>query len=55
MKKREVKYTFFYLNGEEVSTLVAKDGKPLSEAEQQKENEKTRRRIEELQKREVGN
>src|SRR5690242_18126149 len=32
-------YTFFYLNGQEVSTLVAKDGKPLSAKEQKKENE----------------
>jgi len=43
-------HTFFYLNGEEVSTLVAKDGKPLSAADQEKENEKTRKRIEEIQK-----
>jgi hypothetical protein len=49
--KKEVKeYTFFYLNGEEVSTLVKKDGKALSEAEQKKENEQTQKRIEELQK-----
>jgi hypothetical protein len=54
VKKRELtEYTFFYLNGEEVSTLVKKDGKPLSEAEQKKENEKTQKRIEELQKREA--
>ncbi len=52
VKKREVtEYTFFYLNGEEVSTVVKKDGKPLSDAEQKKENEKTQKRIEELQKR----
>ncbi|HYK40011.1 MAG TPA: hypothetical protein VEU98_08285 [Candidatus Eremiobacteraceae bacterium] len=43
-------YTFFYLNGEEVSTLVAKDGKPLSPQEQEKENNKTKKRIEEIQK-----
>jgi hypothetical protein len=46
-------YTFFYLDGEEVSTLVQKAGKPLSEAEQKKENEKTKKRIEELQKHEA--
>src|SRR6266513_4213844 len=52
VKKREVtEYTFFYLNGEEVSTVVKKDGKALSDAEQKKENEKTQKRIEELQKR----
>ncbi len=54
LKKREVtEYTFFYLNGEEVSTVVKKDGKPLSEEEQKKENERTQKRIEELQKREA--
>ncbi len=54
VKKREVtEYTFFYLNGEEVSTVVKKDGKPLSDAEQKKENEKNQKRIEELQKREI--
>jgi hypothetical protein len=54
IKKREVtEYTFFYLNGEELSTVAKKDGKPLSGAEQRKENEKAQRRIEELQKREA--
>jgi hypothetical protein len=49
--KKEVKeYTFFYLNGDEISTLVKKDGKPLSEEEQKKENEKTAKHIEEAQK-----
>jgi hypothetical protein len=51
-KKHEIsEYTFFYLNGDEITTLVKKDGKPLSEAEQKKENEKTQKRIEEHQKR----
>jgi hypothetical protein len=51
MKKHEVnEYTFFYLNGNEITTLVKKDGKPLSDAEQKKENEKTQKRIEEHQK-----
>jgi hypothetical protein len=54
VKKVETnQYTFFYLDGEEVSTLVEKNGKPLSEAEQKKEDEKTRKRIEELQKRQA--
>jgi hypothetical protein len=54
VKKHEVsEYTFFYLNGDEITTLVKKDGKQLSEAEQRKENEKTRKRIEEQQKREA--
>ncbi len=49
--RKDVKeYTFFYLNGEEISTLVKKDGKALSEEEQKKENEKTAKRIEEAQK-----
>ncbi|MBS1841294.1 MAG: hypothetical protein JST77_10650 [Acidobacteria bacterium] len=43
-------YTFFYLDGEEVSTLVAEDGKSLSPQEQEKENAKTKKRIEEIQK-----
>jgi hypothetical protein len=46
-------YTFFYLNGDEISTLVGKDGKPLSEAEQAKQNEISKRRIEEIQKRQA--
>ena len=54
VKKHEVnEYTFFYLDGNEITTLVKKDGKPLSEAEQKKENEKTQKRIEEQQKREA--
>jgi len=48
-------HTFFFLNGEEVSTLVAKDGTPLSESEQAKENERVKKRIEELQKRQAKN
>jgi hypothetical protein len=51
IKKREInEYTFFYMNGDEVSTLVKKEGKPLSEQEQKKENEKTQKRIAEIQK-----
>jgi hypothetical protein len=51
-KKEVNEYTFFYLNGDEVTTLVKKDGKPLSEEEQKKENEKTQKRIAEAQKKE---
>jgi hypothetical protein len=44
--KREAKeYTFFYLDGDEISTLIRKDGKPLGEEEQKKENEKTQKEI----------
>ena len=54
VKKTDLKeYTFFYLNGDEVSTLVKKDGKALSDDEQKKENEKTQKEIEEIQKREA--
>lgn len=54
VKKREVsEYTFFFLDGEEISTLVKKDSKPLSEEEQRKENDKTKSRIEEVQKRQT--
>jgi hypothetical protein len=54
VKKRETtEHTFFYLNGEEISTLVKKDGKPLTAEEEKKENERTQKRIEELQKREA--
>jgi len=50
-KKTEARqYTFFYMDGEEVSTLVQKDGKPLAEEEQKKENNKARERIEALQR-----
>ena len=49
-KKEAKEFTFFYLDGEEISTLVKKDGKELSESEQKKENEQTQKRIEEVQK-----
>jgi hypothetical protein len=51
-KKETNEYTFFYLNGDEITTLVKKDGKPLSDSAEKKENEKTRKRIEEAQKKE---
>jgi hypothetical protein len=51
-KKELNEYTFFYLNGDEVTTLVKKDGKPLSDEQQKKENDKTAKRIAEEQKRE---
>ncbi len=52
-KLERSEYTFFYLNGDDISTLVGKDGKPLSETEQTKENEKTKKRIEEIQRRQA--
>jgi hypothetical protein len=52
VKKHEInEYTFFYLNGDEITTLVKKEGKPLNEVDQKKENEKTQKRIEEHLKR----
>ena len=54
VKKTELKeYTFFYLNGDEVSTLVKKDGKPLSDAEQKKESERVQKEIQDIQRREA--
>jgi hypothetical protein len=54
VKKTTVnEYNFFYLNGDEVSTLVKKEGKPLSDEEQKKENEKTQKEIADIQKREA--
>ncbi|HXH66349.1 MAG TPA: hypothetical protein VNI81_04060 [Candidatus Limnocylindrales bacterium] len=49
-KKEAKEFNFFYLAGEEISTLVKKDGSELSENEQKKENEQTQKRIEEVQK-----
>jgi hypothetical protein len=49
--KHELKeYSFFYLDGDEISTLAKKDGKPLNDDEQKKENEKTQKQIEEIEK-----
>ena len=54
ISKRELhEFTFFYLRGDEVSTLVKKDGKPLSEEEQKRENEKVQKEIQGIEKREA--
>jgi hypothetical protein len=54
ISKRELHdYTFFYLSGHEVSTLIKKDGKPLSEEEQKKENEKVQKEIQDIEKRDA--
>jgi hypothetical protein len=50
-KQEKKEYSFFYLNGDEISTLTNKDGRPLSDDEQRKENEKTQKQIQEIQKR----
>ena len=52
-KQESTEHTFFYLNGREVATLVKKDGKPLTEEEQKKENERVQKRIDEIQQREA--
>src|SRR5258705_5794891 len=49
-KVERQEHTFFYLNGEEISTLVGEDGKPLSEEKLAKQNDITRKHIEEIQK-----
>ncbi len=50
VKRHETsEYTFFYFHGDEVSTLMAKDGKPLSDAERKKEDERVRKHIEQIQ------
>ncbi len=49
-KVERQEHTFFYLNGEEISTLVGEDGKPLSKEKQAKQNDITKKRIEEVQK-----
>ena len=43
--------TFFYFDGEEISSVTKRDGKPLSDAEAKKETEKAQKRVEEIQKR----
>jgi len=52
-KQERKEFTFFYLNGDEISTLIKKDGRPLSGSEQKKENEKTQKHIEEAQKKQA--
>ncbi len=53
-KKRTVtESTFFYADGEEISTVTKRDGKPLGVAEAKKETEKAQKRVEEIQKRQA--
>lgn len=47
--------TFFYVDGEEISQVSEKDGKPLSDAEQKKETENAEKRVEEIQKQHAKN
>ncbi|HEY2461362.1 MAG TPA: hypothetical protein VGI16_11160 [Candidatus Acidoferrum sp.] len=52
-KTERKEFSFFYLDGQQVSTLVKKDGQPLNENEQQKENDKTQKEIQGIQKKDA--
>jgi hypothetical protein len=43
-------YNVFYLDGHEIDTLIAKDGKPLSGSQQAKENQRVRKQIEKIER-----
>ena len=43
-------YSFFYFDGEEISSMTKKDGKPLSDDEEKKEIDKANKRVEEIKK-----
>jgi hypothetical protein len=45
--------TFFYFDGDEISTVTKRDGKPLTAAEEKKEIENAQKRVEEIQKRQA--
>jgi hypothetical protein len=45
--------TFFYFDGEEISSVTKRDGKPVTDAEAKKETEKAQKRVEEIQKRQA--
>jgi hypothetical protein len=52
VKKRTVtESSFFYFDGEEISTVTKRDGKPLSDAEEKKQIENAQKRVAEIQKR----
>jgi hypothetical protein len=54
VKKRTLtESSFFYFDGEEISTVTKKDGKPLSAEEEKKETEKAQKHVEEIQKRQA--
>jgi hypothetical protein len=54
ISKRDLRaYSFFYLRGHEVSTLVKKDGKPLTEEEQKKENDRVQKEIQDIETRNI--
>jgi hypothetical protein len=49
-KKTVKEFEVFYVAGEEVRRLIAKEGKPLSDAEKKKEDERFNKEFEKLQK-----
>ena len=52
VKDRKIRrYHVFYLDGHEIDTLVAKDGKPLSDAQQAQENEHSQKQVERVEAR----
>jgi len=52
VKKHTVdEYSFFYFDGEEISTMTKKDDKALSDDEEKTEIEKANKRVEEIKKR----
>jgi hypothetical protein len=52
-KHKVTESTFFYVDGEEISTVTKRDGKPLGDAAAKKETEKAQKRLEEIQKRQA--
>jgi hypothetical protein len=54
LRSKDVKvYNVFYLDGDEVDRLVSKNGKPLSPAEEQKENEHIQKVVKEYEKKQT--
>ena len=54
VKSKDVKeYNVFYLDGDEVDRLVKKDGRPLTPAEEQKENEHIQKVVKEYEKKQA--
>ena len=51
VKKRTVtESTFFYFDGEEIDTIIKKNGQPLSAADEKKEKQKAQKHLEEVKK-----
>jgi len=52
-QKGTKEYQVFYLGGDEVDRLIAKDGKPLSQEEDRREGERAQKRAQEYEKKEA--